>query len=243
MYVPLRRRDDLAQGRRSADRRLGTGVRARRRRRAGHQGLRKQHLVPRPDRPAHLASTPRGETAPIVYLDEDLPSGIPLYRAADVLVVPYRGEGFCLPALEAMACGLPVIHTGTGPTASSCPTTPAGRSPPVGSRCPGISNTPELTGPATSTKSTMRAWSRRCERRRPMPAHGRRARAVAVAAASRLHLERRGRCGRRIAGRAPRRGAPARPGCSAAGRTSARTARRSSCTRPIGTRSRNGGNP
>ena len=44
-----------------------------------------------------------------------------LYRAADVLVVPYRGEGFCLPALEAMACGLPVIHTATGPTAEFVP--------------------------------------------------------------------------------------------------------------------------
>lgn len=61
----------------------------------------------------------RGDVAPVVYLDEDLPAReLPaLYRACDVLVVPYRGEGFCLPALEAMACGLPVIHTGTGPTA------------------------------------------------------------------------------------------------------------------------------
>src|SRR5690349_23097650 len=44
-----------------------------------------------------------------------------LYRAADVLVAPYRGEGFCLPALEAMACGVPVIHTGTGPTGEFVP--------------------------------------------------------------------------------------------------------------------------
>jgi glycosyltransferase involved in cell wall biosynthesis len=59
-----------------------------------------------------------GTTAPIVYIDDELhfdelPS---LYRAADVVVLPYRGEGFCLPALEAMACGVPVIHNGEGPT-------------------------------------------------------------------------------------------------------------------------------
>jgi hypothetical protein len=65
----------------------------------------------------------KGETAPIVYLDEDLsPDQIAeLYRAADVMVTPYRGEGFCMPALEAMACGLPVIHNGHGPTAEFVP--------------------------------------------------------------------------------------------------------------------------
>jgi glycosyltransferase involved in cell wall biosynthesis len=60
----------------------------------------------------------RDDVAPVVYMDYDLPfSDIPsLYRAADVIVLPYRGEGFCLPALEAMACGVPVIHNGEGPT-------------------------------------------------------------------------------------------------------------------------------
>ena len=38
-----------------------------------------------------------------------------LYRSCDVFVAPYRGEGFCMPVLEAMACGLPVIATGGGP--------------------------------------------------------------------------------------------------------------------------------
>jgi glycosyltransferase involved in cell wall biosynthesis len=58
-------------------------------------------------------------TAPeIVLLDDDhafdeIPA---LYRGADCLVQPYRGEGFCLPALEALACGLPVIVTSGGPT-------------------------------------------------------------------------------------------------------------------------------
>jgi glycosyltransferase involved in cell wall biosynthesis len=39
-----------------------------------------------------------------------------LYRACDVFVSSYRGEGFCLPALESMACGRPVIVTAGGST-------------------------------------------------------------------------------------------------------------------------------
>jgi glycosyltransferase involved in cell wall biosynthesis len=64
-----------------------------------------------------------GESAPIVYIDDDLsPDQIAeLYRAADVLVTPYRGEGFCMPALEAMACGVPVIHNIEGPTSEFVP--------------------------------------------------------------------------------------------------------------------------
>jgi len=60
----------------------------------------------------------RDGIAPVLYLDDELaPDELPaLYRAADVLAAPYRGEGFCLPALEAMACGVPVIHTAAGPT-------------------------------------------------------------------------------------------------------------------------------
>ena len=38
--------------------------------------------------------------------EEDLAA---LYRAADVGVFPYRAEGFAIPILEAMACGLPCI--------------------------------------------------------------------------------------------------------------------------------------
>lgn len=58
-------------------------------------------------------------TAPeIVYLDEELPERelAGLYTACDCLVHPYRGEGFGLPVLEAMACALPVICTGGGST-------------------------------------------------------------------------------------------------------------------------------
>jgi glycosyltransferase involved in cell wall biosynthesis len=56
--------------------------------------------------------------ADVLLLDEDVPfDELPaLYRSADVLVQPYRAEGFCLPALEALACGLPLIVTAGGPT-------------------------------------------------------------------------------------------------------------------------------
>ena len=39
-----------------------------------------------------------------------------LYQVADVYVAPYQSEGFNIPVLEAMACGLPVIVTDGGAT-------------------------------------------------------------------------------------------------------------------------------
>lgn len=54
----------------------------------------------------------------IIYIKEYLTEEqiASLYRACDIFVSPYRGEGFSLPTLEAMACGLPVIVTKGGAT-------------------------------------------------------------------------------------------------------------------------------
>lgn len=54
----------------------------------------------------------------ILYLKEELtPEEMPgLYTACHCLVHPYRGEGFGLPVLEAMACGRAVIVSGGGAT-------------------------------------------------------------------------------------------------------------------------------
>ena len=41
----------------------------------------------------------------------DAPHLASLYSAADVLLAPSRGEGFCIPLIEAQACGTPVIVT------------------------------------------------------------------------------------------------------------------------------------
>lgn len=57
-----------------------------------------------------------------------------LYRACDLLVHPYRGEGFGMPVLEARACGLPVLVTKGGSTDdfvddTTCVAIPADRRP------------------------------------------------------------------------------------------------------------------
>ncbi len=43
-----------------------------------------------------------------------------LYRACDVGVFPYRAEGFCMPILEAMACGVPSIAPRFGACLDFC---------------------------------------------------------------------------------------------------------------------------
>jgi glycosyltransferase involved in cell wall biosynthesis len=57
-------------------------------------------------------------TPPLRVVDAELTRDqlASLYTACDVLLHPYRGEGFCLPVLEARACGLPVLATAGGAT-------------------------------------------------------------------------------------------------------------------------------
>ena len=54
--------------------------------------------------------------APVELLEEDLgpDAMLALYAAAGAMVLPSRGEGFNLPAAEAMAAGVPVITTAHG---------------------------------------------------------------------------------------------------------------------------------
>lgn len=58
----------------------------------------------------------RNDIARIIYLCENIPHEqlAGLYRSADCYVHPYRAEGYGLPIVEAMACGLPAIVTGGG---------------------------------------------------------------------------------------------------------------------------------
>lgn len=53
----------------------------------------------------------------IIYIDQDLTPHemAALYRACDCLVHPYRGEGFGLPILEGMACGVVPVIPDLGP--------------------------------------------------------------------------------------------------------------------------------
>jgi glycosyltransferase involved in cell wall biosynthesis len=55
-------------------------------------------------------------TPPLLRIDDDMSRQqlASLYTACDVLLHPYRGEGFGLPVLEARACGLPVVATEGG---------------------------------------------------------------------------------------------------------------------------------
>lgn len=60
--------------------------------------------------------TARRDIPPILYIDTFYTDTAiaDLYRAAVALVAPYRGEGFGLPILEAMACGVATIATRGG---------------------------------------------------------------------------------------------------------------------------------
>ncbi|MBF2055408.1 MAG: glycosyltransferase [Candidatus Sericytochromatia bacterium] len=62
------------------------------------------------------------EAPEILLISDDLtPEALAsLYRACDVYVHPYRGEGFGMPILEAMACGLPAVIPNAGPAPEFC---------------------------------------------------------------------------------------------------------------------------
>jgi glycosyltransferase involved in cell wall biosynthesis len=67
-----------------------------------------------------MAADPRAPHIQILRdsLDDATLAG--LYRGCDVFLLPYRGEGFGMPLLEAMACGKPVITTAEGPAREFC---------------------------------------------------------------------------------------------------------------------------
>ncbi len=70
-----------------------------------------------------IASIVKEKNAPAIeYIDTMLSDKeiASLYTACDVLVHPYRGEGFGLPILEAMACGTPAIVTNGGACLDFC---------------------------------------------------------------------------------------------------------------------------
>jgi glycosyltransferase involved in cell wall biosynthesis len=65
----------------------------------------------------------RSGAAPVHLVSEEMDDAAlaALYRGCDALVLPYRGEGFGMPLLEAMACGRPVVTTAAGPAPEFCP--------------------------------------------------------------------------------------------------------------------------
>jgi len=73
---------------------------------------------------AQLNAITQGDKAHArVIIDEsplDDAGMVELYRSAHAMVLPTRGEGFNLPAAEAMALGLPVIVTGYGAQVDFC---------------------------------------------------------------------------------------------------------------------------
>ena len=78
--------------------------------------------APRSARPWACPSSPRSSGSPTSSASSRRSTGPPWprwYRAADVVAVPSHTESFGLVAIEAQACGTPVVATNTGglPTA------------------------------------------------------------------------------------------------------------------------------
>ncbi len=90
-----------------------------------------------------------------------------LYAACDCLAHPYRGEGFALPVVEAMACGLPAIVTGAGPaldyaSEATAFLVPARRAEFRENR---VGTSRPSAGPGCGSRTSMRSSS--CSERRP----------------------------------------------------------------------------
>ena len=66
------------------------------------------------------ASDPEAPEIVVINQDIDRQDMLSLYADSDVMVLPTRGEGFNLPAAEAMAAGLAVIVTGFGGQMDFC---------------------------------------------------------------------------------------------------------------------------
>ena len=77
------------------------------------KGFPNPHNTVAADLAALEATTP---LAPVELVDRDIgPDALlELYRRADAMVLPTRGEGYNLPAAEALAAGIPLIVTGWG---------------------------------------------------------------------------------------------------------------------------------
>lgn len=66
------------------------------------------------------AADPRAARIEVVDRDLEDDELAALYRSCDVLLAPYRGEGFGLHILEAMACGTPAVVTAGGGADEFC---------------------------------------------------------------------------------------------------------------------------
>ena len=78
-----------------------------------------RHRTPRPRDPADVGGRQRASFASrLIYFGRPMPFNrmVSLYHASDCYLSPYLAEGFNMPALEAAACGLPLICTAGGPT-------------------------------------------------------------------------------------------------------------------------------
>jgi len=69
---------------------------------------------------AIMAADPDAPEITLINRDLDRETFLDLYRHADAMVLPTRGEGFNLPAAEAMAARLPLIVTELGGQADFC---------------------------------------------------------------------------------------------------------------------------